>query len=243
MAAESRPEKIPMSKQRSSSTGTNHHIPMFNGVEMALVSPLIKSTNFDYDLVTECENRGYLPLKLMDGLHTVKFLSRTVLAAQKAQRTYGVPASVLISIAMDKSAFDADNLLENSQLAVEWPGCGCCYSPEILKWFMKMAERLTESPKCRNAMKLLPDISAYVKRLFSLKLGSNLDAEDVLANVANYGLEDCDLAALRQPGEHRKSEFTPIRDKHGAVTLVNPLVQGLLDLEREDASRRPKSEA
>jgi len=202
--ADSRPENDKMTKAKPSKTASLHHVGMFNNVEMALISPLIRSTNFNDDLVSECSARGLLPAMLVDGLAVVKVVARTVLAAQAAQRIYAVPASVLISIAIDKSAFEAACLIKDPENAVEWPGCDCCYSPEIQKWFLKTAALLAESRKYKEAMKLLPDLEVFVKKVHSLGFGSDLDAEDILENITKYGLGECDLAGWLAPGEYRK---------------------------------------
>jgi hypothetical protein len=237
-AADSRLEKKAMQKQSSKKTASHHHVPMFHAVEMALIAPLIRSTNFSGELIDECERRGYLPLKLMDGLAVVKFLLRTVLAAQSAQRIYKIPASVLLSIAMDHHGFMADNLIKNLKSAVEWPGCDCCYSPETLRWFMEMASQLAESRKYQKAMRLLPDIEKYVSKIYSLGMGDTMDGEQILANIEEYGLEDCDLAASLQPGEYTKDIYKAVVDStSGKVRLENGLIGSGITLERERAAR------
>jgi hypothetical protein len=182
-----------MKNNAPSKRAAPHHVPMFNAVEMTVVAPLIRSTDSNYQIIDECEKRGYLPIKMGETLVVAKFLARTVLAAQKAQRTYSVPASVLISIAIDATAFDADGLTEKGKNPVEWPGCECCYSPDIHKWFIDKAAFLAKSPRYRKAMKLLPDLDAYVKKIYSLGLGSDLDAKDILSNIAQHDLKECDF--------------------------------------------------
>ena len=46
-AAESRLERDQMQKQKSSKNASLHHVGMFDGVEMAVVSPVIRSTDFN----------------------------------------------------------------------------------------------------------------------------------------------------------------------------------------------------
>lgn len=231
-----------MKNNASSKRAAPHHVPMFNAVEMTLVAAFVRSTGFAYEILSECENRGYLPLKLVDQLLAAKFLARTVLAAQKAQRSYGVPASVLISIAMQETTFEANRLTEKANGPVEWPGCDCCYSPEIHKWFMEKAAFLAESRRYRKAMKLLPDLDAYVKRIYSLGLGDHLDAQDVLNDIDHHDLRECDLAALRQPGEYNKKEFEAVRGESGAVTFVNPLAKALVAVQGKNLSTPSESQ-
>jgi hypothetical protein len=224
-----------MSKNRLSKTEAAHHISMFHGAEMALISPLIRSTDFNYDLVDECGNRGFIPHMLADALGVAKFLSRTILAAQFAQRSYGVPASFLISIGLDESAWDADRLARLVDGSVEWPGCECCYSPGIQRWFLETAKVLAESPKYRKARSLTSDVKAYAHKLCSLGFRSALDMQDILDLIESYGLEECDLAALKQPGEYSRDEFTAVRDEKGGVKLVNALLHQLAAMKRKAA--------
>lgn len=208
-----------MGKCKSSKIGSPHHSPMFHGLEMALLSPLIQSTDFNYDIVSECENRGFITASVMEALSVAKFLSRTVLAAQKAQRIYGVPASFLISMGLYKSGWDVDSLIEDIQSDPEWLGCDCCYSPGILKWFMETAKSLAESPVYREALLLSPDVKAYAEKLFSLGFRYSIDMEDILSPIDRYDLNECDLAALRCAGEYTKEQFTKYQDEDGSIRL------------------------
>ncbi len=221
-----------MQKQKSSKNASLHHVGMFDGVEMAVVSPVIRSTDFNYQNVAECVNRGFLTLDIGEALQMARFLSRTVLAAQLAQRSYGVPASFLISLGLSESGWEASNLSGTTEDAVEWPGCDCCYSPDAQKWFMETAKLLAESPKYSTARPLMHDVKAFAHKLVSLGFRDSIDMQDVLGPIERYGLEECDLAALRPPNEYSRGDFTAYRDEEGnpklraswldLVDLLNP---------------------
>jgi hypothetical protein len=227
-------ESNQMPKQKTSLSASRHHVSMFHHVDMAMVSPLIRSTNFDHGLIEECVNRGFVTSKLSEPLTVVKFLSRTVLAAQFAQRKYGVPASFLISFGLYKSGWEATGLIHDVERAIEWPGCDCCYSPGIREWFVKTAKLLAKSRKYRNALPLAHDVKAYAEKLLALGFFEDVnDMQDILDPIERYDLAKCDLAALRQPGEYRASEFEAYRDKSGAISFVNPLVKAMVGFKKE----------
>lgn len=122
-----------MATSEPADSGLGSHDPMFNPVELAVVSPLIRGINFNYDILTECKTRGFIPVKLGEALVIAKFLSRTILAAHLAQRTYGILASFLLGVAMQESAFEASRLAGEDGNREYWPGCDCCYSPGITR--------------------------------------------------------------------------------------------------------------
>ena len=225
-----------MSKSGSPKASSRHHVPMSHGVEMALISPLIQSTNFNDDLMTECVNRGFLTDSLRESLIVAKFLSRTILAAQHAQRIYGVPASFLIAVGINESGWEADGLLEDRERSTEWLGCDCCYSPGIQKWFLEMAKLLAESPKYSEAMNLVSNVREYGEKLSSLGFRNRLDMEDILTPIKNYDLEQCDLAALCEPNEYDEGRLIEYRDKDGAKKLRSVLSDLLQPVARKEAS-------
>lgn len=195
-----------MPKAKLSRTPSHHHVGMFNAVEMSIISQFIRGTDLDDQVREECGARGLMPQKLNEPLVIAKFLSRTILAAQAAQRVYGVPASVLISMALHESSWEAASLLKSAGDAVEWPGCECCYSPEIQQWFFTRAKLLI-SRKYSAALSLVADVKAYVSKICSIglldKFGSKIDGGDILSPIENYDLEECDLAGWLAPGEYR----------------------------------------
>ena len=146
----------------------------------------------------------------------MRFVCHTVLSAQKAQRKYGVPASVLISIAMHEVGWDPTDLMEGEPLL---PDCGCCISASVDNWFMDQARELAISKAYRGAMPLVHDVEAYVKKLSTLGFCCESDAEDILNRIQGYELQDCDLAGILPPGQFSRDTFEPIRDSTGLVQL------------------------
>jgi hypothetical protein len=190
----------------------------FNSVEMAVISPLARSIDFDHDIARECESRGFLPACLMEPLLVAKFLSRTILAAQLAQRTYGVPASFLIGMALFDSSWDAEDLDLVGDLESDTAEFACFSG--VQRWFLEAAKLLAESPKYAKALPLAgDDVKAYGRELAALGFRDSIGVEDILTPIENYGLEDCDLPALCQPNEYTRERFTEFRNERGARQL------------------------
>jgi len=190
-----------MPKATKQKPASLYHVGVCSAAEMALLMPLIRGTDLDWEVVEQCTKRHFLPAHLYEPIIATAFIARTVAAARKAQDTYGVPACVLMSMAAYETSWDARSLVENLAIAIEWPGCGCCYSPEILRWFMELAAMLAESSRYRKAMKLLPDLQAYLRKVCSIGINyrtarrgqfkGDLDASDLLDYIQNYHLEEC----------------------------------------------------
>jgi len=85
-------------------------------------------------------------------------------------------------------------------------------------------------------MPLVNDVNSYVKRLFALGLGDELDARDVLDIICMHDLEECDLAAILHPGEFTKSRYTAVRDEQGVIQL-KPFDLRILNALRKDAQK------
>jgi hypothetical protein len=234
-----------MTKQKSATNVSLHHVGMFHGAEMARIAPLIRSTNFNEHVISECGDKGFIPLVIDNALTVAKFLARTILAAQLAHRTYGVPASVLIAAALYKSGMTVETLIANPDRAVEWPGCDCCYSPMVQKWFMDFAARLVGSAKGRKVLKLLPDrhfvidlprLELYVKGLAFAGFWDQMEAKDIIGNIREYGLDECDLAAIFQPNEYSRTSYNKMPVKGGVrlvpvwIDLLRPSSQATLAL-------------
>ena len=63
-----------------------------------------------------CVESGLIPDALIWALEVVQFLSYTVLSAQRAQRIYGVRASVLLAMAMDETGITVESLTNDRKL-------------------------------------------------------------------------------------------------------------------------------
>lgn len=219
-----------MTKPKSSKKRTAQRFKGFHGVDVAILSALIEKTDFNNEVASECTKRGFIPLRLSEALVVAKFVSRTVLAAQSAQREYNVPASVLIALALQQHSFDVDAFEDASVSLAVGTGSSGCRSLQILSWFMKTAEHLGTARKYHKARLLfadrraaygLPTLKEYVNLVCSIGLGSRLDAdaEDVISNIETYDLYECDLAALRQSGEYNSETFTTYTDEQDARRL------------------------
>jgi hypothetical protein len=182
--------------------------------------PFLPSTPFEHSSGMRCLNRGLVPAHLLDCLSVLRFLSCTVISAQKAQRALGVRASVLLAMAMSESAFDVRNLVHEPKLFhennSEWN-----ISPEIDRWFLKRAKRLTATRPLRESLHT-PSTRAYINQICELGFGDSLDADDLWANVENYHLEECDAAGMLPIGEFIDSKFDKVRDAMGNLVAVKP---------------------
>lgn len=165
---------------------------------MAVVPP------FDYSASGRCLEKGLLPSLLLDSLRVLQFLSVTVLSAQKAQRSYGVRASVLLSMALLESSFDAHDLLENGPLSDNNAGT---ISPQIDAWFMAKAKSLATSEQFKGAVAVNCDVKAYIRKLGELGFCEGLEAADLCATVDRYDLDACDLAGMLPVGVYHTLEF------------------------------------
>lgn len=199
------------------------HVPMFGDSEvemLKLLTPLIRfSKCASREVIDKWEARGLLPMGLMDNFCAVLFISCTILSAQKAQRLFGVPASVLISMALDEIGFNAQDLAGDQSLLQK---CGCCVAPNIDSWFMKRAQLLGTSDPFQEAMPFVNNVKMYVEKLSDLGFWNEfaeLKVMDLPDNVASYCLEACDLAAILPAGHYDRNLFEDVRDDAGCVQL------------------------
>jgi len=217
-----------MSKQKDSRTASSHHISVSHAVEVTLLSAFAAATKVDCGLLEECTGRGFFPLKLATAFEVLTFLSKTILAAQSAQRTYGVPASVLIAAALHTSSFDADGLVGRPEEQTKRAAFGRPKSATILGWFLETAARLAKGSKGRAGLSLLPGpdsapdlahLQLYINALCLAGVWDRMDAEDIYANIENLALDECDLAALFEPNEYARSEYSVFRTEKGGKKL------------------------
>lgn len=167
--------------------------------------------------MTKCQEKGLLPGHLIACLEVLQFLTYTVLSAQKAQRLFGVRASVLLAMAMNEGAFDVSNLINSSPFS-EYAGV-CSLSPALDKWFLARARRLTADKRFRKAMSCAKDPKVYIFELFGLGYCDRLEALDLVDNIKSYDLEFCDRAGLLDIGQYRTAAFEEVCDWNG--NLIN----------------------
>ncbi len=219
-----------MPRTRKSVALIDRRKPLFHPVEISVMSALVRDANFDHQIVTECVERGFLPGALGEALTLVKFLSRTVLAAQGAQRAYGVPASFLIGVGIYDSGWDADRLCKSVDHGSGSPGREPHLTPEMRRYFMHTARLLAESKKYSGAMKFVHCVDVYAKELCSRGYRTRLDMEDILSPIERYELRCCDLGAMLEPNEYNMWRFTEYRDACGARKL-RPSLADMFPLE------------
>ena len=167
-----------------------------------------------------CINRGLLPGHLLDSLRVLDFLAVTVISAQSAQRQYGVRASVLISMAIDESAFDVRGLVNDPMIFRE-PAGERTISHDIDKWFLNRARRLATTKALRKALPCV-SVEHYIREICNLGFGDSMKAEDLWANIETYHLEDCDRAGMLPIGEYSSDEYDLVRDAAGNFVGVEP---------------------
>ncbi len=176
---------------------------------------------FSYTVGNRCMERGLLPRHLLFCLAVLNFLSFAVLSAQKAQRRYGVRASVLLSMALDEFAFDIRHLARDPMICRDLDGRRSV-SPNINRWFLARARRLATAKAFRTSRGWWPSPRAYIFRLCELGFCNSFTAEDLCSNIEVYGLKDCDLAGLLPIGEYASGEFDRVDDGIGGLVGVKP---------------------
>jgi hypothetical protein len=186
---------------------------------------------FSYAVSLRCTERGLLPGHLLSCLDVLGFLSFTVLAAQKAQRKYGVRASVLLSMAMDEFGFDVRDLARDTVLCSD-NGNVKRISPKIDRWFLTRAKHLTTAKAFRKALQCR-STRGYIQQICDRGFGDSLKAEDLWDNIENYHLDDCDVAGMLPIGEYVYGEFDCVTDELGRLVGVKP--SPYRDLLRKDA--------
>ncbi len=155
---------------------------------------------FHYSATNRCIDRGLIPECMFAYLETLEFLCATVLSAQKAQRIFGVRASVLLAMAMDEASYDFRGLTRDPNMFCDYDPKLHSVSREIDRWFMRRAKQLT----AKRFQKALNSTNA----LFHLKLLSDLGyydrirGEDLCSIVTTNNLEECDLAGMLPIGEY-----------------------------------------
>lgn len=178
-----------------------------------LLAPFAHCTPpFSYSASHRCTDRGLIPGCLLESLKVLEFLCATVLSAQKAQRVYGVRASVLLAMAIDEAAFDVRNLTRDPQIFCDREVERHSTSPTIDRWFSCRAKALAtklyrKALNCRNA-------KSYIEAL--CKLGyfeDSLKAQDLYSIVETNELEECDLAGLLPIGEYSRDCYEAGRDE------------------------------
>ena len=166
----------------------------------------------DYRLGEECVSRGLLPSKMNESFQICVFLARVVVAAQTAQRHFGVPASVLIAkVAMD-FGWNSDFFIEFAEhhIGPQWRHLDS--APEkiiadaIEYGFFKEAEGIATSKEFKPAMDYIGDTTNFLKKLSELGFRGFRDGDpdryalDLVDQIEYWDLEQCDDTAKLRPG-------------------------------------------
>jgi hypothetical protein len=175
---------------------------------------------FSYTVGMRCTGRGLLPGHLLSCLDVLEFLSFTVLAAQKAQRKYGVRASVLLSMALDEFAFDVRSLARDSALCSD-KGDVKRISPKIARWFLARAKHLATAKAFRKALQC-HSTRGYIEQICERGFGTSMKAVDLWSNIESYELEACDLAGMLPIGEYLNWDFEQVTDGAGNLIGLKP---------------------
>jgi hypothetical protein len=187
---------------------------------LAALAPFMRCRPmFSNTVSAVCLQRGLLPAHLLSCLDVLEFLSVTVLAAQKAQRTTGVRCSVLLSMALDEFSLDLNGLTRGQSPVCEDESMGKI-SPRIEQWFSSRSRKLACAPykaalPCKN-------METYVYWICDLGFGNSQKAADLWANIKTYHLQDCDRAGMLPLGEYSFAGYDPISDAAGNLAGVAP---------------------
>ena len=143
---------------------------------------------------------------MMEPINLIAFLAATVIDAQRAQRKYGIPASILISIGLSLTAWNSADLPEGNQ------------------WFQNEAAKLALSPEFRTALPFVNDARSYLAELERLDyFRENYRADDILGPIERYDLAECDVAGFLPFGEYSGTRHDAIQDETGRVELRRAL--------------------
>lgn len=168
-----------------------------------LLKPLVAATEMLSEAATtRCHTAGLIPLNMVHFLEGFIFTVKSVVAAQRAQRVYGVPCSYLIGSAIHESCWNADAL------------CG-----GVDEWFLERARLLAVTPKFSRAMALADDAKVYAMKLRDLGFKDDLYCRDIIGWIEDYGLDQCDAAAILPPSRFSRDIFEVCHDAAGRLQL------------------------
>ena len=176
---------------------------------------------FSYTAGLRCTQRGLLPGHLLDCLRVLNLLSVAVLSAQKAQRKYGVRASVLLSMVLDEFGFDVRDLARDPMIHSDAPDGRRRVSPNIDRWFLARARHLATAKAFRPALGCA-SVRDYIREICDCGFGDWMKAKDLSSNIEAYGLEACDLAGMLPIGEYVWGEFDRVNDGAGNAISLKP---------------------
>ncbi len=161
-------------------------------LELQMLQSLQEIGVFTSELTITEDSPATLPSSLFEKLAVVIVLSRVGLAAQNAQRVYGVPASFLIARFIVDYGYDGEPQAEDGER----------FMGESL--LLSQAKELATSPTFASALELAASPVAYARRLCELGLGADqpcylLDLADL---IVRNDLFECDWRYRVLPNFH-----------------------------------------
>lgn len=149
-------------------------------VELEMLQRLQQIGVYTSELTITQDGSDVLPVSLFEKLAVAVVLSRVGLAAQNAQRVYGVPASFLIArYIVDYGYNDGPQPEEGERFMGE-------------SLLLSEAKELATNPQFVSALELAASPVAYARRLCELGLGNNLYLLDVADLIVRHDLFQCD---------------------------------------------------
>lgn len=132
--------------------------------------------------------RGLLPGVMVANIQAAHFLADTVIPARNAQRSTGVPASLLLTEALRDSGWSACNL------AAHEGGIG--------RYFVDLAKHLAGNPAVHRAAKAAAERNpaAFTEGILKCEQWSPQRRADVLETIIYYHLDQCDWMTPTERG-------------------------------------------
>lgn len=132
--------------------------------------------------------KNLLPNKIVDHIYFAHFLTHAVLPAQVAQRTTGVPASLLIAEAVTEFG------TEGREIGVHSDGDFKIGRVGIDAWFLALAKRRKKTVALAPALAVAGDRSAFIEEIRKCEgVWEPRVRGGILQTLAYYDLQDCDL--------------------------------------------------
>ena len=185
-----------------------------------------------------------LPGHFQNKLCAIHFISHVLAAAQEAQKTYGVPASVLIANAMHACGWGRDPALgEGDHFGRLAQQRRRPYTPRETKLdFLREAKRISRHPKYRLASRFIDCRCKYAAQLCHYGIISGQGtyvnspawnyANDIIDQIVRHELWNCDIPESvmtlekYQEQEHRERAFEENFDKcrtpAGDISMLPP---------------------
>jgi hypothetical protein len=153
-------------------------------------------------------NEHLLPERMVDNLYKLDFLAHAVLPAQKAQRATGVPASLLIALAMMEYGGAACDIgvLESSTFNIG-PEVG------IYAWFLGVGNHLAKTAALRPVIAAAGDRAAFLDEILKCKAWKPEFRADLTQEFIDHDLHECDWTSSDEERDRRQPFVTTLSYK------------------------------